>query len=156
MAKEKNVFISHHSADDEHIQKFKELLSKKGYTIKNSSIDSSKPNRLVNKEAIDRLLRLRINWAGTFICLIGSDTHSREWVNREIEIAKEKGKKIVGVYVYGEKDATLPPNLEKYADYITAWNSDKIIDAIEGREIENTNPDGSPRQSSNNLVYVSC
>jgi hypothetical protein len=155
MGKEKNVFISHHSKDDEHIKNFRTLLGKAGYNIKNSSIDSTKPNRLVSKDAIDRLLRMRINWAGTFICLIGSETHSREWVDREISIAKEKGKRIIGVHVHGEKEAPLPRGLEKYADYITGWNTDNIIKALEGKEIESTNADGTLRQGRS-VIPAGC
>ena len=44
MEKTKNVFISHYSKDEKNIDKLKNLLSKKGYTIKNSSVDSSRPN----------------------------------------------------------------------------------------------------------------
>lgn len=135
MGKEKNVFISHYNKDDEHIQNLKNLLARKGYTIKNSSIDSSKPNRVVSTEAIKRMLRMRINWAGTFICLIGKDTHTRPWVDWEIEQAKAKGKFILGVKVFGESDAIVPVNFEKYGDCLTGWNSEKIIEALEGKDI---------------------
>ncbi|MGD8782638.1 MAG: hypothetical protein PVH88_27245 [Ignavibacteria bacterium] len=57
MEKTKNVFISHHSKDEENIAKLKSLLEKKGYHIKNSSIDSSKPNFAKNEEYVRRLLR---------------------------------------------------------------------------------------------------
>ena len=56
-SKEKNVFISHYGKDDEHIGKLKDLLGKKGYTLKNSSIDSTKPNEASNPEYIKSLLR---------------------------------------------------------------------------------------------------
>src|ERR1035437_5097644 len=98
MDKSKNVFISHYHKDDENIGKLKVLLSGKGYTIKNSSIDSTKPNQANNEEYIRRLIRMRINWAGTFICLIGPNTHTRPWVDWEIKQANKKGKRIVGVF----------------------------------------------------------
>ncbi len=156
MGKEKNVFISHYNKDDEHIQNLKDLLAKKGYTIKNGSIDSSKPNRVINEEAIKRLLRLRINWAGTFICLIGKDTHTRRWVDWEIEQAKAKGKTIVGVKIYGEGDAILPKNFEKYGDCLTGWNSDKIVDALEGNDVGWSDPSGVSGSSSHIVKTVSC
>ena len=84
-SKEKNVFISHYGKNDEHIGKLKDLLGKKGYTLKNSSIDSTKPNEASNPEYIKSLLRSRIQWAGTTVVLIGPKTHTREWVNYEIE-----------------------------------------------------------------------
>jgi len=37
-SKEKNVFISHYGKDDEHIGKLKDLLGKKGYTLKKAQL----------------------------------------------------------------------------------------------------------------------
>ncbi|WP_299520115.1 TIR domain-containing protein [Winogradskyella sp.] len=148
--KEKNVFISHYNKDEKQIQNLKNLLSKKGYTIKNSSIDSTKPNRATNPEYIKRLLRLRINWAGKFIVLIGKNTHTRSWVDWEIQKAHEKGKKIIGVYLNGLKEKVkLPENLNKYGHEVLAWNSDAIIDSLENNERtpQWQNPDGTARES---------
>jgi hypothetical protein len=133
MDKTKNVFVSHYHKDEENIGKLKDLLGKRGYTIKNSSIDSSKRNRAINEEYIRRLLRLRIHWAGTFICLIGPETHTRTWVDREIEMAKNKGKRIVGIFINGARDSDIPANFEKYGDALVGWTTDKIIGAIEGK-----------------------
>ena len=116
MNKSKNVFISHYNKDEEHIKKLKELLRKKGYEIKNSSIDSTKPNQAKNEEYIRRLLRLRIHWSGTVIVLIGPRTHTREWVDWEIEQANKKGKRIVGVYIRGAGGSDVPQNLNLYGD----------------------------------------
>jgi hypothetical protein len=143
MDKTKNVFISHYHADDEHVQNLKGLLADKGYILKNSSIDSTKPNRVINDEAIRRLLRLRISWAGVFICLIGQRTHTRDWVDWEIEEASKKGKRIVGVYINGASDADVPENFKLYGDALVGWTGDKIIDAIEGKINNWENPDGS-------------
>lgn len=144
--KEKNVFISHYNKDDEHISNLKSLLQKKGYTIKNSSIDSTKPNQAKNPEYIKSLLRSRITWAGTTIVLIGPDTHKREWVNWEIEQSNKMGNNIVGVYIHKEKGAELPDSFEKYGNDLVGWDTDCIIKAVEGtRDKPWQNPDGSDR-----------
>ena len=64
------------------------------------SVDSTnhKDGRKPSDAVVERLLRMRIRWSSTFICLIGPKTHTREWVNDEIKWAHEQGKKIVGVY----------------------------------------------------------
>jgi hypothetical protein len=143
----KNVFISHYNKDDEHITRLKDLLKKKGYNIKNSSIDSTKPNQASNDDYIKSLLRSRIQWAGTTIVLIGADTHKREYVNWEIEQSNKMGNNIVGVYIQKEAGAELPKNFEKYGNDLVGWNSDNIIKAIEGtREKPWQNPDGSERE----------
>lgn len=143
MDKTRNVFISHYNKDEEHIGKLRDLLGRKGYTIKNSSIDSTKPNRVTNDEAIKRLLRLRIHWAGTFICLIGPRTHTRPWVDWEIEQAHRKGKRIVGIFTSGASTSDIPDNLKLYRNALVKWNTDNIISAIEGSNNVSENPDGS-------------
>ena len=73
--KHRNVFISHHGKDDEHIQKLKDMLRQKGHNLRNSSIDSSKPNDANNPDYIKSLLRPRMEWAGTTIVLISHEKH---------------------------------------------------------------------------------
>lgn len=147
MDKTKNVFVSHYHKDEENIGKLKTLLSEKGYTLKNSSIDSTKPNRATNPEYIKRLLRMRINWAGTFVCLIGPHTHTREWVNWEIEQANKKGKRIVGVFINGASDSDVPASFEKFGDALVSWRSEKIIGAINGSINNWETPTGEQRAS---------
>jgi len=156
MDKSKNVFISHYNRDEEHIQNLKALLEKRGYKLKNSSIDSTKPNQASNDEYIKRLLRLRIQWAGTFIVLIGKETHKREWVNWEIEQAAKKGKRIVGVHIEGEKDSDIPDNFHKLGDALVGWTSEKIIDAIEGKINNWETPEGQPYQTPYSTSRPDC
>lgn len=144
--KEKNVFISHYSKDDEHIANIKDLLSDKGYILKNSSIDSTKPNEASNPDYIETLLKGRIQWAGTAIVLIGEKTHNRKWVNWEIEEANRQGKRIIGVFIQGAKDADVPEAFDKFGNSLVGWNSGKIIDAIEGKCDDFDNTDGIPRE----------
>lgn len=67
----KHVFISHHFADDVHVDKLISLPSRRGYDIRNSSIRAKAANqeRLdkgeVSEETSRRLLRRKISWAGT-------------------------------------------------------------------------------------------
>lgn len=147
----KNVFISHHHKDDANVDNLTNLLGKSGYNIRNSSIRAKPANQerldkgLVKDETIKRLLRMKMSWASTVIVLVGKETHSRPWVNWEIEQAHKQGKNIVGVYELGLKDKVdLPPALEKYeTSQVVGWNSEAIIDAIEGKPVFQ-NPDGSP------------
>jgi hypothetical protein len=150
-----NVFISHFNEDEENIKKMKDLLSSKGYLIKNSSIDSTKPNRATNDEYIRRLLRMRIQWAGKFIVLIGPDTHTRPWVDWEIEQANKKGKNIIGVFIQGAKDSDIPENFKKYGDSLVGWNSEKIIGALNG-DTNWENVSGQPWQNQWKSIRSNC
>lgn len=158
----RHVFISHHHADDAHVDKLTSLLKEKGHDIRNSSIRAKPANQqrldqgLVSDATIKRLLRMKMAWAGTVVVIIGKHTHSRPWVNWEINQAHKQGKRIVGVYARGGTDADKPASLEKYASAIVNWNEKSIIDAIDGRNNSFENPDGTPRPPVHDPVWVNC
>ena len=159
MDKSHNVFISHHGKDDDYVQKLKQRLRDQGYKIRNSSIDSTKHRPIRPSDAvIGRLLRKGISWAGTFICLIGTETHSRPWVNYEIRQAYLQGKRIVGVYMHGCKNSVeLPEAFKRYGGTPLGWNSiDKLGEAIKGKSLPAENPDGTSREPIYNIVRIKC
>jgi len=153
---EKNVFISHYGQDDEHVGNMKNLLDNSGYTLKNSSIDSTKPNQANNTDYIKTLLRDRIRWAGCVVVLIGPQTCTRPWVNWEIEQAAKQGTRIIGVYINGASDSDVPDSFEKYGDALVGWTGNKIIDAIEGRINNWEKVDGSQRESKWSINREVC
>lgn len=150
-----NTFVSHYHEDESNVKSLKDLLGDT-VTIKNSSVTSDKFNRAENPDYIKTLLRSRIDWAKTFICLIGPQTHESEWVKYEIEYAHKIGKPIIGVFVRGAKDSDIPEALEEYASSIVGWNKDSILGAFEGDETF-VNADGSPRVSADtSTVRSTC
>lgn len=158
----RHVFVSHHHADDQAVTDLTALLSRRGYDIRNSSIRAKPANQerlakgLVKPEVIRRLLRMKISWAGQVVVLVGRETHSRPWVNWEIEEANRQGKRIVGVYERGGTEADVPPALEKYASTVVGWQSDSIIAAIDGTDNQFQTPDGSARPPRHANVTCSC
>ena len=159
MDKNHNIFISHFGKDDEHVQRLKERLIDQGYNIRNSSIDSTKHRPVRPSDAvIARLLRRGISWAGTFICLIGENTHTRNWVNYEIRQAHIQGKNIVGIYMHGCKNSVeLPEAFKRYGRTLLGWNSlDKLGAAMAGKNLLAENPDGSSRAPIYNIVRIKC
>ena len=150
MSNQKNVFVSHHHKDDGSVDDLTNLLSKNGYEVRNSSIrveqDNSPSNdgKTLSDETIRNKLRDKISWAGNVIVIVGEKTHTRDWVNWEIEHAHKQGKNIIGVYENGLKDEVeIPEALEKYANAIHGWDSSGIIDALNGKG-NFENPDGTP------------
>lgn len=145
MSKKINLFVSHYGGDEEYISKFKNLLSRQNYEIRDSSIVESEPNKATNKEYIKSLIRTQIDWAGKMVVLIGPKTAERDWVNWEIKYAAQNGdKRIIGVFLQGATDADIPEALSEYGDALVGWNSGKVAAAIEG---ENTwqDSDGNTR-----------
>jgi MTH538 TIR-like domain (DUF1863) len=149
MSKRRNVFISHHHADDDHVTKLSELLSRKSFDIRNSSIRAKPSNQArldagkIPERTLKRLLRMKMSWASTVIVIIGKETHQRPWVDWEIRKANELGKRIVGVFTHGGTEADIPAAFEEFGDSLVNWNSDSIIDAIDGNDSPFENPGSS-------------
>jgi len=147
MSDEKNIFISHVHEDDALLPKLKDLISNAGMEVRDGSINSDKPNAASNEDYIKReILAPRIQWASTLVVLITHDTAQSDWVNWEIKYAIEQGKNVVGVYAQGATDADIPEGLAKHAAAIVGWQSDRVVDAINGDITGWDDPaTGSPR-----------
>ena len=139
----KNFYVAHYHEDEQHINDLKTLMGDT-YQIKNYSVTSDKFNNAHNEDYIKSLLRPLIFKAGTFVCLIGENTHDSKWVDWEIREAARQGKPIIGVFCLGAKDSDIPEALAELADSIVGWRKDKIEAAVEGK-LSFENADGSPR-----------
>ncbi len=130
---QKNIFVSHYHSDAERIEDMKALLKKKNFFVRDSSIYEEKSkNNAHNEDYIKSLIRPQIDWAGTVVVLVGKNTADSDWVKWEIENAARSDKRIVGVYLQGETDSKIPDALIEYGDALVKWNSDSIINAING------------------------
>jgi hypothetical protein len=144
----RNIFISHIHEDDERLPALKELLAKHGYEVRDSSINSTKPNAAQNDDYIrNKILGPQIDWAKVLIVLISPGTHESAWVNWEIDYAHKEGKRVVGVWDHGARDADLPESLKNCADAMVGWQGQRIIDAVNGKN-EWDNPDGTLRDEA--------
>ncbi|HVR46908.1 MAG TPA: TIR domain-containing protein [Candidatus Binatia bacterium] len=144
-----HIFISHIHEDDARLPALKELLAKHEYDVRDSSINSTKPNEAKNEDYIKReILAPQIDWAKALVVLISPGTHESRWVNWEIEYAHQQGKRVIGVWDRGAQDADLPETLSKYGDArVVGWHGQRIIDAINGKD-EWDNVDGTPRDEA--------
>ena len=151
-----NVFISHVHEDDAGLTDLKSLVASKGFNLRDSSITSDKPNNATSPEYIkSEILAPKIQWAGTVVVYLSSDTCKSEWVNWEIEYAQKQGKRIVGVWDHGEADCDLPDGLEQYADAVVGWQADRVIDAINGT-INNFDPQAGAPPAARKIPRHSC
>lgn len=146
----KNVFVSHHHKDDASVDGLSKLVRGKDYHLRNSSIRVKPSNQkrieknMVSEATIRRLLRMKLRWAGQLIVVVGKETHTRRWVNWEIDEAHKLGMPIVGVYERGLKDKVeIPEKLEEHGTARVGWNADSVIDALNGKS-QFLNPDGTP------------
>ena len=155
----KNVFISHVHEDDHLLPKLKDLIGRAGMEVRDGSINSDKPNNASNPDYIKReILRPRIEWASTLIVLISHGTAPRPWVNWEIEVARDLGKTIVGVYAHGATGADLPEALRECGDAaVVGWQSERVVAAIKGELQAWDNPEtGDARAPEWTIERVRC
>jgi len=146
MADRKHVFISHIHEDDAKLAELKSLLARNGLEVRDSSINSSKPNRASSPEYIKYgILAPQIDWASTLVVYVSPNTKDSPWVNWEIEYAERQGKRIVGVWERGASGCELPAALEEYRDALVGWHCNSIINAIISEQDISENPDGSAR-----------
>jgi hypothetical protein len=135
MADQPNVFISHRHEDDPLVGQLKNLLSKNGADVRDSSVTNENPNNATAEDYIKQILADRIKWAGKIIVIISPDTKNHDWVSWEIEYANRyPDKRIIGVWAPGAAGADMPPELDEYADAVVGWNSQAIIDALNGKD----------------------
>lgn len=141
-----NIFISHAGEDESDMNKFKKLIERHYSSVRDSSIYESgdKNNNAKNEDYIKSLIRPQVDWAGTFIVLVGKTTAASDWVNWEIEYAQKKDKNIIGVFLPGSTEADLPTALQEYANSIVDWDADSILRAIEGGRLFK-DPNGNER-----------
>lgn len=162
MSKQKNVFISHHHGDDSHVDSFQSMLGRGEYHVRNSSVRMKPANERRVKEGrvsdntIKRLLRMKMRWASTVVVLIGPKTHSRPWVNWEIEQAHKLGKRIVGVFLRGGTQADVPKALDDYGQAVVNWSTKGVVDAIEGRNNRFESPSGELREPVHAMATSRC
>jgi len=155
-----NIFVSHHHKDDASVDGLTALLGSKNYQIRNSSIRVKPENerridkKQVSDETIRRLLRRKLRWAGKVVVVIGKETHQRDWVNWEIQVAHQLGKEVIGVYENGLKDKVeLPEKLVDYGKAVVPWRGDMIKDALEGRgDFLKPNGEAFPKGAGANVL----
>lgn len=88
-----------------------------------------------NELYIKSKCRERIGMAGTFLVLIGQDTRSKhKYVRWEMEVAKEKGCRIIGVNLDGSRqmiDATCPPIIKDIGALFVPFSPKIVAYALE-------------------------
>ena len=156
-AKKRNVFISHIHEDDAGLGDFKKLLARKGMDVRDYSITSDKENNAKAEDYIKReILGPRITACSTMVVYLTPETKQSDWVNWEIEYAFKHDKTIVGVWERGSLGCELPEALEECQDALVGWNSENIIDAINGDYRGRSHEDGSPKNGATPITRHPC
>lgn len=127
-----NLFISHSWAYSDTYDRLIELLNKAPFFVfKNYSVPKNDP---IHNAHYDYQLRVAIKnqmqHASCVLILAGVYATYSKWINIEIQLAQEMGKKIIAVQPWeSQKTSQVVKNA---ADEIVGWNTFSIVKAIRG------------------------
>ena len=130
MSKQYNLFISHSWSYSNEYDNLVNLLDKANdFNYKNYSVPKDDP---IHNTRYDYQLKAEIKnqmkYASCVLILAGVYSSYSKWINIEIELARELGKKIIAIEPWGaEKTSTI---VKCNADKIVKWQTISIINAI--------------------------
>lgn len=152
----RRIFVPHVHEDDEHVDRLREFLNRGGREADVSAIDSSSPNQADDPDYITRrYIRPKVEWCEAIVVLISPNTQGSDWVQKEIELAKQLGRRIIGVWIPGSEGCPIPEGLQDYANAIVSWNETSILDAIDGN-INNINDASGTPIAPQNIARHNC
>lgn len=125
-----NLFISHSWAYSDAYEKLVNLLdSADNFSYKNYSIPKDDPIHNAKYDyQLKEAIRNQIKHASCILILAGVYSTYSKWINIEIELAQEMGKKIIAIEPWGsERTSTIVKN---NATKIVKWQTSSIVKAI--------------------------
>jgi len=122
------VFISHawdHSSDYNRLERM--LKKAKRFKFRNCSVPKHDPLHARNKAQLVKELRDQIRPANVVLIICGMYVKHREWIQKEIDIARKMHKLIIGITPHGAE--RIPQEIQNLAP-IVSWRTEQIVDAI--------------------------
>lgn len=127
-----NLFVSHSwSYEDQYNNLIKLLKSKNGFEFRDYSVPKNDPIHYAsNIQQLKVAIRNQIQHANYVLILAGVYSTYSKWINIEIDLAQELGKKIIAIEPWGSERTSKV--VKDAADIIVKWNTDSIVEAIRG------------------------
>ena len=127
-----NLFLSHSWKYSDAYDGLVTLLNNRedrDFTYSNYSVPKDDPiHNAANDLLLKAAIRAQMVRCSKIIILAGVYSTYSKWINIEIQLAKEMGKKIIAVQPWGaEKTSTVVKN---NADRVITWNSRSLVNAI--------------------------
>ena len=123
------VFISHAWTYNKSYFRLIDMLNKTPYFHwENYSVPRHDPLQTKTKRELTQALSNQIKPTNIVIILAGMYVNYREWIEKEINIALELKKPIIGIAPRGSQ--IIPQVIRKVAKIIVGWNTQSITNAI--------------------------
>ena len=125
-----NLFISHSWAYTDYYQRLIGLLDSVPYFYyKNYSVPKDDPiHNAPNDYQLRAAIKNQMQHASCVLILAGVYASYSKWINIEISLAQEMGKKIIAIEPWASKHTSTV--VKRAADEIVRWNAASIVKAI--------------------------
>ena len=129
-ARTRRVFISFHAEDKPQVSGFRLMMNNPNVDLDLHDESLQSPIKSERGSYIKNVIYEKIRRSSVVVCLIGNGTGWREWVDWELETARELGKGLCGVRLK-ESYGRTPSLLKEIKAPIASFNVREIITAIE-------------------------
>lgn len=128
-----NLFISHSWAYSDAYEKVCKMLDSQvtinGFNYKNYSVPKNDPiHNAPNDSRLEEAIRAQMKSVSVVVIMAGVYSTYSKWINIEIKIAKEMGKKILAIEPWDSERTS--KTVKDAADKIVGWNSSSIVNGI--------------------------
>ena len=125
-----NLLISHSWRYTDAYDRLVELLNNRGYfDFRNYSVPRSDPiTDASGDKALELAIRNQMRPCHVVLILGGVYASYSKWINKEILLAKEFGKPIIGINLRGASNTSTV--VQNNANAMVNWNADSIVEAI--------------------------
>ncbi|MFR4016214.1 MAG: TIR domain-containing protein [Holdemanella porci] len=125
-----NLFINHSWAYGDAYDGLINLLNKRSYfEYRNYSVPKNDPiHNAKNDSQLRTAIRKQMQPVSCVLILAGVYSTYSKWINIEIELAKEMGKRIIAIEPWASQKTS--QTVKNNADVIVGWNTESIVKAI--------------------------
>lgn len=123
------IFISHAwTYNDEYHRAVNMLDDAPRFSWKNYSVPEHDPKHTKTNKQLVQALKNQIKPTHTVIILAGMYVSHSYWIQKEIDIATEMKKPIIGIMPWGSQN--IPKAVQDSADEIVGWTTKSIVGTI--------------------------
>lgn len=129
MAKTYSLFISHSWDHNDTLQNLKNLLNSRGYfPAVYTQVEKDCPINSDDASVVKANITKRLNNSDILLAIAGVFATHSEWMQWEMDKAKELGLNVIGVIPRGQERISQEVYNRSVVD--VRWNADSIVDAI--------------------------
>lgn len=126
ISKRRRLFLSFHYEDIRQVQGFRLLADNPNLPIDFYDGSVREPINSRQSEYLRTVIKQKINRCDVLVCLIGTGTAWRDWVDWEIRTAVELGKGICGVRLK-ESTGRAPEFLARMGAPVASWDMEEMF-----------------------------